>query len=493
MGSTEIQIDVREGPRAQRWSALGAALRLQPSERKLLLAVGDVLLFNATLALGLVLRTAVTGLAPTIWQTEAWFLLLNGLWFVVALVSSTYDLVLAALPYRSAYRAGGLALIVAALCIAVPHWVWPGHQFGPLLFPLVVGAAVGMWRIVYAKVLAQSTFDVAALVIGAGEAGKTIARAVAQQADARDDSLRGTGYRLLGYIDDDPALQGQVVERVRVIGTRHDLLSLVRQLQLDSLIVAINQPDQVHPELLSDIVQCAEMGIRIIPMPALYEHLTGRVPVEHTGDNLYVALYLERGAWDRVYGLLWRFVDIGIGLLGCWAVAVVIPWIWLANRLSSPGDLFYRQARVGHGGRLFQVLKFRSMIMDAERECGAVWACQGDSRITPVGRILRKTRLDELPQFWNVLRGDMGLIGPRPERPEFVAQLAEQIPYYRVRHAVRPGITGWAQVSYGYGNSVEDAKVKLEHDLYYLRHRGPYLDLKILLRTVQVVLRMEGM
>jgi exopolysaccharide biosynthesis polyprenyl glycosylphosphotransferase len=508
MGSVEVHIGgsaraehktLRGGKRLR----IEAQLRLHPSERRLLLAAGDLLLLNASLALGLashvvVVRAGLAAATPPVlpaalWQTGAWFLLLSVLWLAVAVISDAYDLALAAAPYRSAYRTGGLALLVGASYLVIPHLIWSEHQSGSLFLPLLGAAAVGLWRIAYARVLAQPTFDQTALVIGAGYAGRTIARAIAYKANVPANPLRGTGFRLLGYVDDDPALQEQLVEGVPVLGTRHDLLSLVHALQPDSLIVAINQPNQVHPELMSTIVDCAERGVRIIPMPALYERLLGRVPVEHTGGNPYVALYLEHGTLDRLYGALWRLIDICVGLLGCSAMAAVIPWIWLANRISSPGDLFYRQARVGQGGRIFQVIKFRSMIMNAERESGAVWAREGDSRITPAGRILRKTRLDEVPQFWNVLKGDMALIGPRPERPEFVTQLAEQIPYYRARHAVRPGITGWAQVKYGYGNSVDDARVKLEHDLYYLKHRGLYLDLRILLESVRVVLRMEGM
>jgi lipopolysaccharide/colanic/teichoic acid biosynthesis glycosyltransferase len=147
---------------------------------------------------------------------------------------------------------------------------------------------------------------------------------------------------------------------------------------------------------------------------------------------------------------------------------------------------------VGQGGRVFGVVKFRSMVVNAEEHTGVVWATENDGRVTPVGRLLRKTRLDESPQFWNVVKGDMGLIGPRPERPEFITQLAQQIPFYRVRHAVKPGITGWAQVKYRYGASVHDALVKLQYDLYYIKHQGFYLDLLILLKTVQVVLGLKG-
>lgn len=178
---------------------------------------------------------------------------------------------------------------------------------------------------------------------------------------------------------------------------------------------------------------------------------------------------------------------------GCLLIlGLLIPLVALFNRLDTPGPLFYRQTRVGLGGRLFQVIKFRSMRADAEGGTGAVWAAADDPRITGVGRWLRKSRLDELPQVINVLRGEMSIIGPRPERPEFVDDLARQIPYYRARHAVKPGITGWAQVRYGYGNTVDDARTKLEYDLYYVRHASFYLDSLIALKTVGVMFKLQG-
>ena len=187
-----------------------------------------------------------------------------------------------------------------------------------------------------------------------------------------------------------------------------------------------------------------------------------------------------------------RLFDILGALIGCLAVLILCPLVWLASRLTSPGDLFYWQERVGLDGRLFRMVKFRSMVMDAEANTGAVWAEVNDPRITPIGRILRKTRLDEAPQFWNVLRGEMSLIGPRPERPEFVRSLAEQIPTFAARHVVKPGITGWAQVNYRYVASVDDTLIKLQYDLYYIAHQEMALDILILLKTVRVMLELQG-
>jgi lipopolysaccharide/colanic/teichoic acid biosynthesis glycosyltransferase len=190
--------------------------------------------------------------------------------------------------------------------------------------------------------------------------------------------------------------------------------------------------------------------------------------------------------------MLKRLSEILLSLIGCALTILLVPFVWLAHRICSPGPLFFRQERIGRSGNVFTLIKFRSMVNNAEKDTGPIWAAASDNRITSIGRFLRKTRLDEMPQFWNVLKGEMSLIGPRPERPEFVSQLAPQIPFYRARHGVKPGLTGWAQIRYGYGSSTEDAKIKLQYDLYYIKHSGPYLDLLILLRTIQVILGLNG-
>jgi lipopolysaccharide/colanic/teichoic acid biosynthesis glycosyltransferase len=197
-------------------------------------------------------------------------------------------------------------------------------------------------------------------------------------------------------------------------------------------------------------------------------------------------------AGERLYHMAKRLSDIFMALCGLVLILLVTPFVALGNAILSPGPLFYRQQRVGKGGETFEMLKFRTMRPGAEDGVGPVWAGENDQRVTPVGRLLRCTRLDELPQCVNVLRGDMSIIGPRPERPEFVGQLAEELPFYRARQAVRPGITGWAQIQFEYGNSVDDAKVKLEYDLYYVKYANPLLDLRIVLQTIPVMLGMKG-
>ncbi len=335
-------------------------------------------------------------------------------------------------------------------------------------------------------------FHHSALVIGAGWSGQTLAQAFNKKSGNSKNSYRRNNYHLLGFIDDDPDKQGQIIAGIPVLGTSHDLVRLVQELRPGELVVAITHDHLIHEKLSQAILDCRELGIPIVRMTDLYERITGRVAVEHAGQKLPVVIPLSPSASYRLYVVTRRLFDIFVALWGCLLLAGIVPFVWFANRFTAPGEVLYRQTRVGKNGGLFHIVKFRSMVMDAEEHTGAVWASKDDERVTPVGRILRKTRLDEVPQFWNVLKGDMSLIGPRPERPEFVTQLSEKLPYYRVRHAVKPGITGWAQVEYSYGSSVKDALIKLQYDLYYIKHQGPFLDLMILIKTIQVVLGLQG-
>ncbi len=286
---------------------------------------------------------------------------------------------------------------------------------------------------------------------------------------------------------------GQSVAGVPVLGTSRELLRLARELAVDEVVLAITHRNTIMQEAFDALLACREQGFRITTMPSLYERLLGRVPVEHVGRNLNAVLPIDdRGALERLYQALKRLGDLLASLVGLALLAPTVPLVALVNAFTSPGPLFYRQTRVGQAGRPFEVLKYRTMRPDAELGTGAVWAGKDDPRITPAGRWLRKSRLDELPQVLNMLRGEMSLIGPRPERPEFVDQLAAVIPFYRARHAVKPGITGWAQVRFGYGSTIDDARTKLEYDLYYVRHAGFYLDMMIALKTVAVMLKLQG-
>jgi exopolysaccharide biosynthesis polyprenyl glycosylphosphotransferase len=332
-------------------------------------------------------------------------------------------------------------------------------------------------RAAFSVLFVQPRFRMRTLIVGAGWAGRTAVEVI-------QDHLQDE-YVLVGLVDDDADKQGDSIGDVRVMGDGAALPDLVRINDIDLLVVAITRG--ISPALFQNILACQQAGVGVISMSSLYERTLERTPVHHLPEQWF----MEFEPPDVLTQIVKRIIDLAFAIVAGIGLAVLLPFLALAIRLESPGGVFYRQERLGRNGKPFWVYKLRSMVPDAEKG-GAQWAQENDPRITRVGRFLRKTRLDELPQVWNVLRGEMSLIGPRPERPEFVAQLQEQIPYYRSRLSVRPGLTGWAQVRYRYGNSVEDARMKLEYDLYYIKHQSLLLDLSILFRTVGVVLKMAG-
>jgi exopolysaccharide biosynthesis polyprenyl glycosylphosphotransferase len=318
------------------------------------------------------------------------------------------------------------------------------------------------------------------MIFGAGGAGMILAETFRNHPQ----------YQVVGFIDDDLELIGEYRLNLPILGNRDSILSTVDLRSVDEIVLAVSKPIDDH--LLELLTNCHERGISITPMPVIYEKLTGKIAIDHIGSQWYAALPLTKHSYDGVNRFGKRILDLICGSIVGVIFVIVFPFIAIAIKLDSPGSIFYRQERVGLHGAKFTVYKLRSMVQNAERNGRAQWAVKGDARITKVGQFIRKTRLDELPQVINVLRGEMSMVGPRPERQQFIDTLQQQIPFYRTRLAAKPGLTGWAQVKYGYGSTVEDASIKLQYDLYYLKHWSPWLDLKILLMTFGVVFKMQG-
>jgi lipopolysaccharide/colanic/teichoic acid biosynthesis glycosyltransferase len=248
----------------------------------------------------------------------------------------------------------------------------------------------------------------------------------------------------------------------------------------------------MNGKMFQSLLDAQERGIEVTRMPSAYEELLGRVPIRHLESDWLLRSFVDEARASGFYLLAKRLVDIIVGLGGMLVFLLTLPWAGLAIMIESGRPVLYWQVRLGQGGRRFEVVKFRTMHRNAEADGQAHWAQVGDPRATGVGRMLRMTHLDEFPQFWNVVKGDMSVVGPRPERPELVEELEKEIPFYRARLLVKPGITGWAQVNYGKGASVEGSAEKLEFDLYYIKHRGLLLDAWIILRTLGAVVGLRG-
>lgn len=365
--------------------------------------------------------------------------------------------------------------------VNTPPTVTSLPRITPGLFFLSAPLLSLLARLGYVRLCNSSLLRRRVIVVGAGQAGRAFVQAVRQAMPH---------YEIVGYVDDDPAKEGRHILGLPVLGDRYSLIRWVQKGGINEVVLAITH--EIHADLFRALVTCYELGVEVRPMPLVYEEVLGRVPVEHLGQKWFLAPLWTVGKMPTVQRVVKRLLDIVLALIGLAVLIVLLPLLALAIYVDSPGPIFYSQERVGLGGRAFRLYKLRSMVPAAEQHGEAVWASEDDPRITRVGRFLRRTRLDELPQLLNVLRGEMSIVGPRPERPQFVEQLQEQIPFYRTRLSVKPGLTGWAQIKYGYGNSVEDALMKLQYDLYYVKHHSLFLDALIVLRTIKVMLAFKG-
>ena len=470
------------------WRASVRRLQLPISERRALIVVGDVLMVLLATLLALrvwALRANYTFDLGFVLPQVKWFFALGVLWLILAAANDFYNLSLTANWRRSARRL--LQITLQTLVVYLVIFFLSPRDALPRLFILYYAVIstllIIFWRAWRPFLSGWTGFKRRALVVGAGWAGETIIEAI--QTYIADD------YELIGVVDEGDAPDGGLTAGLAALGGGPELSELARQRRIHEVILATGQ--NIEGALFQAVMDCYELGIPVTPMPLLFEQITGRVPVEHVRGHWSVVLPLEGRSVFDPYPPLKRLLDVCLAIVGLIPFGLTLPLLAALIVVDSPGPLFFAQERVGKAGQPFRLFKLRTMIPDAERDSGPLWAVRGDPRVTRVGRFLRKTRLDEVPQLLNVLAGHMSLVGPRPERPAFVADLQERIPFYRARLSVRPGVTGWAQVNYGYGSTVEDALMKLQYDLYYIRHRSLLLDGLVLLKTLGQVLALRGM
>ncbi|MCK4548376.1 MAG: sugar transferase, partial [Candidatus Eisenbacteria sp.] len=308
------------------------------------------------------------------------------------------------------------------------------------------------------------------IILGAGFSGRTLAREIVRSRN---------GFETVGFVDDDPGKVGKWVDGLEVFGSSDRLVPILQERGANTVIVAIRSRAR-QSWVAGVLASCEASGVRVLEMPRVFEALTGKVPVEHV-DRSWFRDGIGGIGRSRSYSFWKRAGDIVLSVVALAAFSVALPFAAVVIKLDSRGPVFFRQDRVGLRGRVFRLYKLRTMVADAEGGGDPVWAETDDTRVTRVGRYFRKYRFDELPQFWNVLLGQMCVVGPRPERQFFVDQLCKELPHYDLRHEVKPGITGWAQVCQGYASSCRESFEKLQFDLYYLRHRSLIWDLAIVL------------
>jgi exopolysaccharide biosynthesis polyprenyl glycosylphosphotransferase len=364
--------------------------------------------------------------------------------------------------------AGMMSLVAASAAVVL----LPAMQVVHRTELLIMAAGVVIGASLYEMVQRNFGPRRKVLVIGAGNGGADLVDELRDQHDMP--------FECLGVVDD-PS------DRCAVLGSV-DNLSAVIERECPDLIVLAGVEDRALA--IERIFEASRFRFRVVELNHFYEDAFGRLPLQNLTPAWFMGLlHLHRRPYSRASK---RAFDLVITAIGIVPVALLLPLVAVLVRCSGPGAILFKQVRLGEGGKLFKIYKFRTMVVDAERQGVAVWASAADPRITPVGRFMRRTRLDELPQLWNVLRGDMSIVGPRPERPEFLEQLAKEVPFWERRHLVKPGITGWAQVRCGYTDDSLGAAEKLSHDLYYLKHRSLLLDLAIAAKTAAIVVRGTG-
>ena len=367
---------------------------------------------------------------------------------------------------------GTLSLLLAAVSYLFPNSMIGSGVFLTGLFILIT--ALSAWRMAYSWFIHQQYLRERVYVLGAGERANRLVEALRGRKDL--------GMEVVGWAG---AIQNGSLTR-EALGTT--LLALKERRAVDRVVLAMTDRRGAMP--VPELLQLRMSNIKVEDATALLEQISGKIEVDELSPSWLI--FSEGFRLNPSLMLGRRLVSIAVSLACLLLCLPLIPLIILAIKATSPGQLLYRQKRVGRNGVTFNCYKFRTMHPNAEADTGPTWAGDEDPRITLVGRFLRLTRLDEIPQLWNVMRGDMGFVGPRPERPEFVEWLSREIPYYHLRHIVRPGITGWAQVNYQYGASAEESKEKLKYDLYYIKNMSLMLDLMIMFETVKTVLLTRG-
>ena len=461
--------------------------RARPNEQRTILLSGD--LFVSVLALlgGLYfwgqkdawLHFSLDFLKE---RVDIWFYLLPLIWMVFLV--ELYD------PHRAKnlrQTSGGIAIAVFAgiFFYALVYLISPKGslpRWGIGFFLVFASILTFLWRLAYIKIFTAQAFLRRVLIIGAGKAGETIGQAY--------KDLHPQPFFLVGFLDDDLEKIGKEVDGFPILAGNDHLLETIDAEAVTEIVIAIS--GTMRGSTFQTILDAQENGVEVVPMPTLYEELLGRVPIRHLESDWLIRSFVDEARVGGFYEMAKRLLDILVALTGLSISIIIAPVAAIMIVLDSGFPITYQQIRSGKGDKLYKIYKFRTMVKDAEKDGHAHPAEISDTRVTRTGGLLRRTHIDEVPQFWNVLVGEMSVVGPRAERPELILKYQKEIPFYRARLLVKPGITGWAQVNYGYSATVEEVAIKLEYDLYYIKHRNMLMDLLILLRTFTQVLAFRG-
>ncbi len=358
----------------------------------------------------------------------------------------------------------------------------PSNRLQIVYFFISINIALLAWRYAYIVLVSAPRFFKRVLLI-----------ANASDVDSIVTSLQKSdpNYRVVGYyntgLNDHTVIKNSEIDEFDI----EEIHTVSKEMIISEIVVGTPLSEGMTVDLNNQLIKLLESGIPIREYTQVYEELTHRIPVQHVEKDFYRYFPFSRSNQNKLYLFFNRILDLFISIIGLLFGIALLPFFIIGNLLANRGPLFYSQKRVGKNGKVFKILKLRSMVLNAEKD-GARFAHSKDVRVTKFGRFLRRSRFDEIPQFINVIKGEMSVIGPRPERPVFVENLIEKIPFYEVRHLVKPGVTGWAQVNAKYGSSEEDSLEKLQYDLYYIKHRSLFLDVTIIVKTLSTILFFRG-
>ncbi len=466
---------------SQRW-------HLRSSEQRFLLILGDLLAG----ILALLIALFVWGTSSSEWlgfnleflrtRPPFWFYLLPFLWLI--LMIELYDLKRAH-KLMDTLKGIGLATILYATLYLIIYFSSEPNSLPRLGVAVFVGSIAILtliWRMLYIRLFTAPNMMRRVMIIGAGKAGQTLVEVVSEQNPAP--------FNLIGLVDDDPQKLGTRVHDFEILGNSLSLNELIRTYKISDLILAIS--GELNNSMFQSILSAQEAGINLSTMSEIYEELLTRVPIFLLEADWIIRSFVEKISSSSFYNMLKRGMDLLGGVIGTILMLIFLPFIAIAILIESGKPVFYKQERLGRGGTPYILYKFRTMKRDAEKDGEVKLTSKKDPRVTRVGRILRKMHLDEFPQFFNVLQGNMSLVGPRAERAELVAKFQKEIPFYRARLLVKPGITGWAQINQAYAETSEEMAIKLEYDLYYIQHRNIFMDIMIVLRTIGNSLGFKG-
>ncbi len=456
-------------------------IHFEVSERKILLRIFDVISVLLSLYLvSIIFHFDYFNISATNYY---WTIVLTIYLLAIGSVFEMYNLQVASSQFQIIKSIILTSSTTVLLYLLTPFYtpVLPSNRIQILIFFFAIFGALFLWRITYVRFFASNRF-----------VKKVILICDQDQAEELINGLVSVDphYRVLGFVNSDSNAKQNDSFTINNIPI-DQLEKFVNKNSVSEIVVASQKTDGITVKLYNQLINLLENGYIIREYTQVYESITQRIPVQYVSRDFYRYFPFSRSNQNHFYLIIVRLLEIIISLIGISFGILMLPLILLGNLIGNRGELFYTQKRVGKNGEVFKIVKFRTMIKNAEKN-GAVFAKTNDVRITPFGKFLRKSRLDEFPQFINILKGDMAVIGPRPERPVFVKEIAEVMPFYETRHVVKPGLTGWAQVNYSYGATIDDSLIKLQYDLYYIKHRSLFLDFNILFKTFSTVLFYRG-